>query len=128
MDPIGFSMENFNAVGKWRTKDGNNPIDASGVLLDGTKFQGSTEMQKIFLSRPEVFVTTVTEKLLTYALGRGLEYYDEPAVRSITREAAPNHYRWSAIILGIVKSAPFQMRISQEQTTVSAPSLAEANR
>ena len=120
MDPIGFSMENFDAIGHWRSTEGKNPIDASGVLPDGTKFQGSAEMQKIFLSHPEVFVTTLTEKLLTYALGRGVEYYDEPVVRSIMREAAPNHYRWSAIILGIVKSAPFQMRVSQEQTSVAA--------
>jgi hypothetical protein len=120
MDPIGFSMENFNAIGMWRTMDGRNPIDASGVLPDGTKFQGSREMQKVFLSRPEVFVTTVTEKLLTYALGRGVEYYDEPVVRSIMREAAPNHYRWSAIISGIVRSAPFQMRVSPEQAKTAA--------
>src|ERR1700687_2542557 len=81
MDPIGFSMENFDAIGKWRSTAARNPIDASGVLREGTKFQGSGEMQRIFLSRPEVFVTTVTEKLLTYALGRGVEYYDEPVVR-----------------------------------------------
>jgi hypothetical protein len=120
MDPIGFSMENFDGVGKWRSTEARSPIDASGVLPDGTKFQGSTEMQNIFLSRPEAFVTNVAEKLLTYALGRGVEYYDEPVVRSIIRGAAPNHYRWSAMILGIVKSAPFQMRISLDQTAVAA--------
>jgi len=115
MDPIGFAMENFDAIGKWRTTEAQTPIDVSGALPDGTKFQGATELQKIFLSRPELFVTTVTEKLLTYALGRGVEYYDEPAIRSIMRDAARNNYRWSALILGIVKSTPFEMQSAREQ-------------
>ncbi len=120
MDPIGFAMENFNAIGEWRTTEAQHPIDVSGALPDGTKFQGVTELQKIFLSRPEMFGTTVTEKLLTYALGRGVEYYDQPVIRSILREAAPNNYRWSSIILGIVKSAPFEMRTSQVKTAAVA--------
>jgi hypothetical protein len=120
MDPIGFAMENFNAIGEWRTTEAQHPIDVSGALPDGTKFQGVTELQKIFLSRPEMFGTTVTEKLLTYALGRGVEYYDQPVIRSILREAAPNNYRWSSVILGIVKSAPFEMRTSQEKTAAVA--------
>ena len=122
MDPIGFAMENLNAIGGWRTTEGsaNSPIDASGALPDGTQFRGAAELQKILLSRPELFVTTVTEKLLTYGLGRGVEYYDEPVVRSIMRDAARNNYRWSSLILGIVKSAPFQMRTSRAQTAVAA--------
>ena len=114
MDPLGFALENFDAVGKWRNTSGlgNTPIDASGVLPDGTKFQGPAGLRKVLLSHPEQFVDTVTEKLLTYALGRGLEYYDMPAVRRIVREAKPNDYRWSSVILGIVQSTPFQMRRS----------------
>jgi len=115
MDPIGFAMENFDAIGKWRTTEAQTPIDVSGALPDGTKFQGATELQKIFLGRPELFVTTVTEKLLTYALGRGVEYHDQPAIRSIMRDAARNNYRWSALILGIVKSVPFEMQSAREQ-------------
>jgi mono/diheme cytochrome c family protein len=116
MDPLGFALENFDAIGRWRTSDGtgSGAIDASGVLPDGTKFQGPAELRKILLSRGDEIVTTAAEKLLTYALGRGLEYYDAPAVRAIVREAAPGDYRWSSIILGIVKSTPFQMRRSRE--------------
>jgi mono/diheme cytochrome c family protein len=118
MDPLGFALENFDAIGKWRTAEGNTPIDASGVLPDGTKFDGPAGLRKVLLSHPEEFVTTVTEKLLTYALGRGLEYYDAPAVRKITREAAAGNYRWSSLILGIVKSVPFQMRMSKPQDPI----------
>jgi len=115
MDPLGFALENFDAIGKWRATSGagNTPVDASGVLPDGAKFEGPAGLRKVLLSKPEQFVTTVTEKLLTYALGRGVEYYDAPAVRKILREAAPSNYRWSSIILGIVNSAPFQMRRSR---------------
>ena len=89
MDPLGFALENFDATGRWRTLDidGETPIDASGALPDGTKFQGPAELRKILLSRPEQLVTTVTDKLLTYSLGRGVEYYDAPAVRAIMRDA-----------------------------------------
>ena len=114
MDPLGFALENFDALGRWRTEDAGNRIDASGVLPDGTQFQGPAELRKLLLSRREAFVTTVTEKLLAYALGRGVEYYDAPAIRRILREAAPNDYRWSSLVLGIVKSTPFQMRRSRE--------------
>ncbi len=114
MDPLGFALENFDALGKWRTAEGDAPIDPSGVLPDGAKFQGPDGLRKVLLSRPEQFVTTFTEKLLTYALGRGIEFYDEPTVRQIMRQAAPNDYRWSSLILGIIKSEPFQMRMSQE--------------
>ena len=114
MDPIGFALENFDGVGQWRTTEAGAPIDASGVFPDGTRFQGAAELRKILLSHPEQIVHNVTEKLLTYAIGRGVEYTDAPAVRKILREAAPGNYRWSSLILGIVKSAPFQMRRSRE--------------
>ena len=114
MDPIGFSLENFSAIGQWRTMDSGMPLDASGSLYDGTRFQGPIELRKLLLERKELIGHTVTEKLLTYALGRGLESYDQPAVREILREAAPQNYRWSALIGGIVHSTPFQMRRSRE--------------
>jgi len=116
MDPLGFALENFDGTGSWRTIDADAPIDASGILPDGTRFQGPVELQRVLIeSKSEEFVNTVTEKLLTYALGRGVESYDAPAIRSIIREAAPDDYRWSTLILGIVKSTPFQMRRSWEQ-------------
>ena len=114
MDPLGFALENFDAIGGWRTTDAGSPIDSSGVLPDGTRFEGAPGLRKVLLSRREEFVMNVTDKLLTYALGRGVEYYDAPAVRSIMREAAPGDYRWSSLITGIVKSMPFQMRRSEE--------------
>ena len=113
IDPAGFALENFDAVGRWRTHDEfYNPIEPSGALPDGTEFDGLTQFREALVSRPERFVTTITERLLTYALGRGLEYYDAPAVRRIMREAAGENYRLSALILGIAKSPPFQMRRS----------------
>jgi len=112
MDPVGFSLENFDAIGEWRTTDAGVPIDASGALPDGTKLNGPADLRQALLDRSDQFVAVVTEKLLTYALGRGVEYYDRPAIRKIMREAAPSDYRWSALILGIVKSQPFQMRIA----------------
>jgi hypothetical protein len=115
MDPLGFALENFDVIGNWRTTSGadNTRIDSSGALPDGTRFQGPADLRKILLSKPERFVTTLTEKLLTYALGRGIEYYDEPAIRGIVGSSAPSDYRWSSLIVGIVKSPPFQMRRSQ---------------
>jgi mono/diheme cytochrome c family protein len=114
MDPLGFALENFDAIGQWRNASGSEktPIDASGVLPDGTKFQGPAGLRSVLLSKPQEFVTTVTEKLMTYALGRGVEYYDAPAIRKILRESAPGGYRWSSLISGIVNSTPFQMRRS----------------
>ncbi len=113
MDPIGFALQNYDAIGGWRdTNEGGDPVDASGVLPDGGAFTGRAELTDLLLDRPEDFVGTVTEKLLMYALGRGVEYYDAPVVRRIVREAAGDDYRWSAIILGIVQSDPFQMRRS----------------
>jgi cytochrome c5 len=113
MDPLGFALENFDAVGHWRTIDANAPVDASGVLVDGTKFDGPAELRQALLARREQVVRTVTEKMLTYALGRGLEYYDAPVVRQIVRDAAPRNYSWSSIVLGIVQSSPFQKRRSE---------------
>jgi hypothetical protein len=116
MDPLGFALENFNGVGEWRTtSEAGNPVDASGVLPNGAKFNGPAELRKVLLSHPEQFANTVTDRLLTYALGRGVEYYDQPAIRKITREAASNNYKWSSLILGIVNSTPFQMRMSKPQ-------------
>ncbi len=115
MDPIGLALENFNAVGQWRTVEANVPVDASGVFYDGSEFQNVVEFRQVLLNHPERFVYTVAEKLLTYALGREIHYYDAPAVRKIVREAALNDYRWSALITSIARSTPFQMRRSQEQ-------------
>ena len=103
-----------SACGARPATAGKTPIDVSGVLPDGTRFDGPAGLRNILLSHRDEFVQTVTEKLLTYALGRGVEYYDAPAVRTITREAAPHDYRWSSLIAGIVKSTPFQMRRSRE--------------
>ena len=114
MDPLGFSLENFDGIGEWRTKDQSGPIDASGQLADGTKVEGPVTLRQALLEHPEQFVGTVTEKLLTYALGRGLEFYDMGVVRGIVREAARNDYKFSSLIMGIVKSTPFQMRKVQE--------------
>ncbi len=110
MDPIGFSLENYDAVGKWRNRFAGVEVDASGLLPDGAAFDGRNGLQQLLLDRPDDFVGTVTEKLLTYALGRGVEYYDMPTVRSIVRTAKEDNYRWSSVILGVIESAPFQMR------------------
>ena len=113
MDPLGFALENFDAIGAWRTKgDGGTPIDASAVLPSGASVSGPGELARVFVEQPDRFASTVVEKLLTYAIGRGVEYYDAPVVRAIVRDAAPHDYRWSALISGVVTSAPFQMRMS----------------
>ena len=111
MDPPGFALEQFDAVGRYRTRnESNTPIDASGMLPDGTRFDGAAGLRNALLARPDLFVTTLTEKLLTYALGRGVEYYDAPAIRAITGAAAAEGHHMSSLILGVVKSPPFQMR------------------
>ena len=110
MDSIGFAMENFDAVGAWRTHDSGLPIDASGELADGAKVNGVVTLRNALVSRPDVFAGTLTRKLLIYALGRGLDYRDMPAVRTILRNASRDNYRFSALILGVVDSTPFQMR------------------
>ncbi len=116
MDPLGFALENFDAVGKWRNKgeDGAR-VDASGVLLDGTKVDGPATLREALLSRPDQFASTLAEKLLTYALGRGLDYNDAPAVRKIAAQAAASNYRFSSLIVGIVRSTPFQMKVKNPQ-------------
>jgi mono/diheme cytochrome c family protein len=111
IDPTGFALEQFDGVGRWRTVDvGFQPIDASGVMPDGTKFSGLNEFRSILLANREQFVRTLTGKLMMYGLGRGTDYYDGPAIRKIVRDAAPGNYKFSSLILGIVNSAPFQMR------------------
>ena len=113
MDPIGFSLENYDAVGRWRTTEGGVPVDAAGSLPDGSTFTGAAGLRQALLRNPELFVTTTAEKLLTYALGRGVEEDDAPAVRGIVRAARADDYRFSSLVLGIVNSTPFQMRRSQ---------------
>jgi mono/diheme cytochrome c family protein len=111
MDPIGFAMENFDAVGRWRERDNaNNALDVTGVFPDGTKFEGIPGLKRELLRQPEQFVGTIAEKLLMYALGRNVHYYDAPAVRAIMREAAANDYTFASLVLGVVKSRPFLMR------------------
>ena len=113
MDPLGFALENFDAVGRWRETDaGGAPIDASGALPDGAVFDGLPALRGVLLDRRAEFVATVAEKLLTYAIGRGIEHRDRPAVRAVVREAARDDYRWSSVVLGVVRSLPFQMRRS----------------
>lgn len=113
IDPVGFALESFDAVGRWRDQEGDNgPVDVSGALPGAGEFRGVAGLEEALLSRPELFAGRLTEKLLTFALGRGVEYYDAPAVRKILREAEPGGYRFSSILLGIVKSVPFQMRKS----------------
>ena len=113
MDPLGFALENFNGIGGWRSMDGTTQIDPSGMMAGGAgKFSGPAEFRKILASRQEQFMGTVTNKLLTYALGRGAESFDQPVVRQIMREAGKSEYRWSALVLAITRSMPFQMRRS----------------
>jgi hypothetical protein len=114
MDPLGLALENFDAIGRWRTQEAGAAIDASGELGDGTRVDGVVALRNALLSRPEVLAGTITEKLLTYALGRGLEYYDMPAVRGIVSAAGRDDYRFSSLILAIVRSVPFQMRTKGE--------------
>jgi len=118
MDPLGFSLENFDALGKWRTESDGTPIDAGASLPDGTRFEGLPGLRMMLTSRKEEFVRTLTEKLLAYATGRGIEYTDLPAIRKITRDAAQNDYRWSSIVLGIINSAPFSMGIVPREQPV----------
>jgi hypothetical protein len=110
-EPIGLALENFDAVGAWRTEDDGTPIDATGVLVDGTKLNGVASLRDVLVRYSDQFDRVVTEKLLTYALGRGMEYQDMPMLRSIVREAAPSNYRFSSLVLGIVKSPEFQMNM-----------------
>ena len=115
IDPVGFALENFNAIGAWRERDGDSAIDPSGVLADGTKIVGPEELTAALMSQPELFTTGVVEKLMTYALGRAVEYHDMPAVRAIVRQAQRKDHRFSELVLGVVQSVPFRYR------TKSAP-------
>jgi mono/diheme cytochrome c family protein len=128
MDPIGLSMENFDAVGAWRTRDGGtlgSPINASGELLDGTKVDGVVTLRQALLRQPELFVGTVAEKMMIYALGRGLAYYDMPEVRRIVRESAGQEYRFSSLVMGVVNSTAFQKRI-KVSTDIENPAVRAA--
>jgi hypothetical protein len=116
MDPLGFALENFDAIGSWReVSEAGTPIDATGMLPNGTRFQGPAGLRDVLLAREDRFAATVADRLLAYAIGRGLQYFDRPAVRRIVHDADGDHYRWSSIILGVVNSVPFQMR------TVASP-------
>jgi hypothetical protein len=111
MDPVGFALENFDLIGAWRDADGGRPIDTAAMLTDGTRVGGPAALRAALLDRSDAFVTVASEKLLTYALGRSLEYYDMPAVRAIVSQAGTQEYRFSAWVLGIIQSEPFQTRV-----------------
>jgi hypothetical protein len=115
MDPLGFALENFDLVGTWRDTDGRTPVDASGQLVDGTAVKGPAELRAALLSRSDAFATNAVEKLFTYALGRPVQYFDMPAVRAVVHRAAENDYRFSSLILGVVSSDAFQMRIKKAE-------------
>jgi mono/diheme cytochrome c family protein len=125
MDPIGFSLENFDAVGQWRVKDGQAAIDARDTVYDGTKIDGAVGLRNFLLSRQSVVVQTMTEKLLGYSLGRALGYYDMPAVRTILRDASREDNRFSSIVMGIISSAPFQMRMTPAEAVEASSTAAE---
>jgi hypothetical protein len=114
MDPIGFAMENFDGIGRWRAKEDGKSIDASGTLFTGAKVDGVATLRRELSSRPDVFVGVFTERMLTYAVGRGLEHYDMPAVRKIVQDARVTDYRFSSVVLGVARSVPFQLK----ETTV----------
>jgi hypothetical protein len=120
MDPVGLSLENFDAVGAWRTQEAGGPIDVSGQLADGRQVNGVVTLRQAILDRPELFVGTMTEKLMIYALGRGVSAEDMPEVRRVLREASAHDYRFSSLVLGIVKSVPFQMRVRPVAEPVSS--------
>jgi hypothetical protein len=118
MDPLGFTLENFDAVGKWRTEADGAPVDPSASMPDGTKFSGIDGLRKYLTDNKEDFVRTLSGKLLAYAVGRGLEFYDQPAIRKIAREAAADNYRWSSVILGVVNSTAF---VGAAETSTARP-------
>jgi hypothetical protein len=121
MDPVGFALENFDGIGHWRASDDGVKIDPSGTLFNGAKVAGAAELRQTLTSRPEVFVGVMTEKLLTYALGRGVEYYDMPAVRRIVHDAGTRDFKFSALIAGVVKSTPFQMKLKAPASATEQP-------
>jgi len=115
LDPLGFALENFDGVGAWRSREAGLPIDASGLLADGTKVDGVVALRNALVARSDIFVQTLTEKLMIYALGRGLQHYDMPVVRDVVRHAAKQDYRFSSLVMGIVTSAPFQNRVAGDE-------------
>jgi hypothetical protein len=122
MDPIGFALENFDADGKWRARQGGEggvPIDATAQLWDGAEVDGPSELRQHLLYYSPQFVRMITEKMMTYALGRGVEYYDMPTIRSIVRDAEKDNNRFSSIVMGIVESAPFRMRIKRAENALN---------
>ena len=121
MDPIGFGLENYDAIGQWRTEDGKFPIEGTGSLTNGKTFTGPAELESVLAQQPDVFAGAITEKMLTYALGRGLEHYDRPAVKQIEAGLARDNYRFSSLVLGIVNSLPFQQRRGDRSSNVSHP-------
>jgi len=116
MDPLGLALENFDAVGAWRAKEAGSAIDPAGQIFDGTRVDGPVALRRALLSRPENFIETLTEKLLTYALGRALVYSDMPTVRGIVREAKRSNYSFGSLVTGIVQSAAFQMRMKSTES------------
>ena len=120
MDPVGFSLENFDAVGQWRNNDDGTQIDPSGTLFNGAKVDGPVALRKMLTANPEIFAKVLTEKLMTYALGRGVEYSDMPTVRAILRDAAKDDYRFGSIVMGIVKSTPFELKVKHASDSGSA--------
>jgi hypothetical protein len=124
MDPLGLALENFDGLGQWRDKEPGGAIDPKGQLADGTPIDGPVALRNALLERRDMFVRTLTEKLMTYGLGRGVELADRPLVRDVARQAAARDYRWSAIVLGIVRSAPFQNKkaaVPEPQQAAAVP-------
>src|SRR5436190_9730584 len=119
MDSIGFALENYDAVGAWRNREAGVAVDASGDLADGTHVDGVVQLRAALIKNPDLFVGTLTEKMLTYALGRGVDYRDMPTVRAIVRDASRNGNKFSSIVMGIVRSTPFQMRLSAPREDTS---------
>jgi hypothetical protein len=127
MDPIGFSLEHFDLDGRWRDRDGTSPIDASGQLVDGTRLNGVNDLRAALLARSDSFMTSLIERLLTYALGRRVEYYDQPAIRKILRDSKRADYHFSAVVLGIVQSLPFRMQGGAIPASMALPSTRQAS-
>jgi Protein of unknown function (DUF1585)/Protein of unknown function (DUF1588) len=115
-EPMGLALENFDAIGTWRTTDNGVPIDPTGVITDGTRLEGVQSLREVLMRRSDTFAEVVTQKLLTFALGRGVEYEDMPMVRAITRDMADNDYRFSSLVLGIVRSPAFQMNMKSDRS------------
>ena len=127
IDPMGFPLENFDPTGRWRANDEGAPIDPVSTLLDGSKIEGPAALRQFLIDNKSEFVRTVTEKLFTYALGRGPEYYDAPTIRQLVRDAAAGEFRWNTVILNLVKSAPFQMRRMGDTPFLQPTVTAQAN-